>query len=207
MPRWPVAKHRTTPRTSSATHQAARTASATMWGVLQGTAAAEGTGRNARPYPSSVSAIAHSALIYGRRLYIRGTMWRIVQAVFLAVGFVVAVLLLAPHRDAGRQAILSFAYADADHKLAARTLIISASSSPPGALAPRAAGAAAHRSRARPRWRARASRAPRALVRCPRSSMVSLGKRIARTVGATCAFMPKHLLLAANAICDDDRQR
>ena len=72
-------------------------------------------------------------------------MWRIVQAVFLAVGFVVAVLLLAPHRDAGRQAIFSFAYAaDADQLQAGSAdLVISASPSPPGALAPRAAGAVA----------------------------------------------------------------
>ena len=87
-----------------------------MWGVLQGTAAAEGTGRNARPYPSSVSAIAHSA----------HDVACIVQAVFLAVGFVVAVLLLAPHRDAGAAGDLyrsPMLLTPINCKLAARTLL------------------------------------------------------------------------------------
>ncbi len=54
------------------------------------------------------------------------TMWRIVQAVFLAVGFVVAVLLLAPHRDAGAAGDLyrsPMLLTPINCKLAARTLL------------------------------------------------------------------------------------
>ena len=53
-------------------------------------------------------------------------MWRIVQAVFLAVGFVVAVLLLAPHRDAGAAGDLyrsPMLLTPINCKLAARTLL------------------------------------------------------------------------------------